>query len=74
MRAEIKKEEVRKEHNIIIEARLVRILKRAKERLNIESLTKESGLNTETVELGIKRLISKSLAEEDGKGGLAYLA
>jgi hypothetical protein len=35
-RAEVKlKEEVRKEHNIIIEAKLVRILKRAKENLSV---------------------------------------
>jgi hypothetical protein len=74
MRAEVKKEEVRKEHNIVIEARLVRILKRAKEGLNVDALTRESGFSIEAVELGVKRLVTKSLAEEDGKGGFTYLA
>jgi DNA-binding IclR family transcriptional regulator len=68
------KEEVRKEHNIIIEAKLVRVLKRAKESMNLEALGRESGYSNDTVELAIKRLVSKSLAEEDGKGGYQYLA
>ena len=62
------KEEVKKEHNIIIEAKIVRILKREKENKTIEEIAKSSGYSIETVELAIKRLVSKNLAEEiDGK-------
>jgi hypothetical protein len=37
-------------------------------------MAKESAYSIEIVELAVKRLLSKSLAEEDGKGGYMYMA
>ena len=59
------KEQPRKDHNIVVEARLVRLLKRSKGALKIEWLSRESGYEESVVALAMKRLCKKGLAEVD---------
>ena len=63
---EAAKKEVKREHNIIIEAKLVRLLKREKGGLGVDQLSEKSGYPPELVELATKRLVSKGLAAEEG--------
>ena len=61
------KQEPRKDHNIVVQARLVRLLKRNKTSLTIDWLGKQSGYDESIVALGMKRLCNKGIAEVDDK-------
>jgi predicted Ser/Thr protein kinase len=67
------KEEPRKDHNIVIEAKLVRLLKRNKTSLPVEWLAKESGYEESIVALAMKRLCNKGIAEDDEKESYSYV-
>ena len=61
---EVKMEkEPRKDHNIVVEAKLVRLLKRSKTNLTIEMLSTESGYEESVVTLAMKRLENKGIAD-----------
>ena len=72
---EVKKveKEVRREHNIIIEAKLVRLLKREKTGLSVQRIVDQSEYGAEVVELALQRLEGKGMAEEE-KGQWVYAA
>jgi hypothetical protein len=62
------KEEPRKDHNIIVEARLVRLLKRSKEPVTADWLRISTGYEQGVVDLGLKRLCNKGMAETNEEG------